>query len=160
MTLEKNKIKEVAPGVYWVLLECPESSLLRDILDPLFGYVLCWDYDVGDFTWREARLPLIDLTEPIDVISRAVRFDFVLPIGAFLEILPRMRPAIKAVQLGSLPPDYLDMSRVKGQQLYRILGECGWHVLLDTPANDYGQLMSPRREVLEQAVDVVETSQR
>ena len=154
MTLETNQIKEVAPGVFWVLLWCPESSILRELLAPA-GYVLCWDYDVGDFTWREARLPVLDLDEPISVRSRAVNFDFILPTEDFVGILPRMRPAVRAIQLGRLPPDHLDMRRIEGKELYRILGECGWHVLLDTPANDYGQVMSPRREVLERAVGIM-----
>jgi hypothetical protein len=158
MTLETDKIKEVAPGVFWVLLWCPESSLLRELLAPA-GYVLCWDYDVGDFTWRDARLPVLDLKEPLTVRTRAVNFDFILPAAEFAEILPRMKPAIRAVQLGKLPPDYLDMRRIKGEQLYRILSECGWHVLLDTPANDYGQLMSPNREVVERAVELAGAEQ-
>jgi hypothetical protein len=159
MTLETDQIKEVAPGAYWVLLECPQSSLLRDLLDPGAGYVLCWGHYVGAPTWSQARLPVLDLREPIPVLSRIAHFDFILPTAEFLGILPRLSPGIKAVQLRKLPPDYLDMRRVKGKQLYRILGECGWHVLLDTPGNDYGELMSPRREVLERAVEIMRTSE-
>jgi len=109
---------------------------------------------VGNYTWREFKLPLLDRREPVQVTSRIVRFDFVLPTQRFLEFLPGMSPAIKAVQLSSMPPDHLDMNRIHGNQLYRILGECGWHVLLDTPAN-YGQMMSPKREVLEGVIEII-----
>jgi hypothetical protein len=121
-------------------------------------YVLCWDHEIGDFTWGEFRLPVIDPCEPIEVLSRRASFDFVLPTERFFEILPRLEPAIKAVQLGCLPPPYLDMRRIRGKQLYRILGECGWHVLLETPAKDFGQVLSPRLEVLERAVRLMPTS--
>ena len=84
-----------------------------------------------------------------------MKFDFIVPTERFLEILPGLQPAIKAVQLGKLPPDYLDMGKLHGQPLYDILADCGWHVLVDTPANDYGQLLSPRREVLELAIDLI-----
>src|SRR6266496_306048 len=153
--LETGKIKEVEPGVYWVLFWCPESHILRELLDPHMSFVLCWDHDVGNSTWSEFCLPVLNPREPIDVLSRSARFDFMLPTQRFLEILPQMKPAIKAVQLSSVPPDYLDMQHIKGKQLYRILSECGWHLLLDTPANDYGQMMSPKREVLERAIEIM-----
>ena len=154
-TLETNKIKELSPGVYWVLLWCPESRILCDLLDSQKPFVLCWDHDVGNYTWREFYLPLIEPTEPVNVFSRVTHFDFILPTPRFLEILPRMPAAIKAVQLGRMPQDYLDMSRIRGKELYRLLAECGWHVLLDTPANDFGQMMSPDPKVLERAIDIM-----
>lgn len=156
--LEVNKIKEVSPGVYWVKLWCPESYILRELLDPQMPFVLCWDYEMGNYTWRGFCLPVLNPYEPINVLSRIANFDFILPTKKFLEILPHMRPAIKAVQLGSVPPDYLDMSRIQGKPLYRILAECGWHILIDTPANDYGQMMSPKREILERAIEIMQTA--
>jgi len=154
MTLETNKIKEIAPGVYWVLLWCPQSNILRELLHPQSPYVLCWDHQVGNYIWHEFRLPIVHATQPISVISRIARFDFILPTQRFLEILPKIGPAIKAVQLGSMPPDYLDMRKIKGKTLYRILGELQWHVLIDTPANDYGELMSPKQGLLERAIEI------
>jgi len=48
--IETNRIQEVAQGVYSVLLWCPQSGILSEILDPQMPYVLCWDHEVGDFT--------------------------------------------------------------------------------------------------------------
>ena len=158
--LETGKIKEVAPGVYWALLWCPESYILRELLDPQTSFVLCWDHDVASPTWSEFYLPVLDPREPINVLSRTAHFDFIVPTEKFIEILPRMKPAIKAVQLRSVPPDYLDMKRIQGKQLYRILSECGWHLLLDTPANDYGQIMSPKRETVERAIEIMGTVEK
>ncbi len=80
------------------------------------------------------------------------------PTTRFLSLLPSLGPAIRAVQLKTLPPDYLDLARIQGKERYRLLAEIGWHVLLETPANDYGQLMSPHRHVLELALSLTENS--
>lgn len=150
--IEINTIEEIAHGVYSLILWAPESGLLNELLDKNKPYVLCWDYQIGNYIWEDFALPLIDLCEPINVLSRMARFDFILPTERFLEILPRLKPAIKAVQLDTMPPAYLDMNRIKGKERYRLLNECGWYVLLDTPANDYGQVLSPDRTVLEKAI--------
>lgn len=155
MTPVTNKISEIAPRIYSVTLWCPESSLLQQLLDPVAPYVLCWDHTVGTFEWREFSLPVFDPLDPISGYSRVAGFDFVLSTKRFLDILPRLEPAIKAVQMRILPPAYLDMRRIRGKELFRILGECGWHLLLDTPANDFGILMSPEPTVLERAIELV-----
>ena len=49
---------------------------------------------------------------------------------------------------------WLPTSRIRGPERYRLLGECGWHVLMDTPANDFGQVCSPDREVVVKAVQL------
>jgi hypothetical protein len=154
MTLDTNRITEVVPGVYCVLLWCPESYILQRLLEPEMPLVLCWDHQVGDYTWREFSLPILEPCEAKAVLSRVASFDFILPTERFLEILPRMRPAIKAVQLATMPPGYLDMGRIRGKELYNILADCGWHLLLDTPANDYGQILSPNPKVLELAIEI------
>lgn len=148
-----NTIKEVSAGVYRTVLWCPESAILAELLDPEMPFVLCWDHDVGDYTWREFSLPLVERLHCEEVLSRVAQFDFILSTDKFLALLPSMKRRIKAVQLGRIPPDYLDMRRIKGgKELYRLLGECGWHVLLETSAIDYGVVLSPRREVVERAI--------
>ncbi len=155
MSLPTNQIKEIVPGVFWVLLWCPQSELLRSLLDPKEPYVLCWDHYIGNYAWADFKLPIYDTVEPKRVLSRVANFDFIVETEEFTKLLSYLSPAIKAVQLSSLPPDFLDMKRIKGKQLYRLLNECGWHVMLNTPANDYGQVMSPKREIVEQAIRLV-----
>jgi hypothetical protein len=146
-----NEVKELAPGVFWALMWCPTAALFARLLRP-DGYVLIWEHRVGNYSWQEYLLPVVAPTEPVAVLGRSVEMDVLVPTSRFAELLPRLRPAIKAVQLGNLPPDYLDMRRIKGAQLYRLLQDCNWHLLIDTPANDYGQIMSPDRQVVEQAI--------
>ena len=148
-----NDIKELAPGVFWSLLWCPTAQHLGQLLRP-DGHVLVWKHRVGHVSWEEARVPVVDLTDPVSVRARYVEMDLLLPTATFLELLPRLEPAISAVQLGVEPPHYLDLRRIKGRQLYRLLREAEWHVLMDTPANDFGQVMSPHREVVERAISL------
>ena len=49
---------------------------------------------------------------------------------------------------------------MRGKELYRLFAECGWHVLLDTPANDFGQIMSPDPKVLERAIEILPIIER
>src|SRR5215471_6208527 len=155
VTIEINRISEASPGVYYVVLWCPESHILSKLLDPDMAFVLCWDHEAGDYSWRDFDLPILGASGSTKALSRIVKFDFIIPTERFLQILPQMRPTIKAVQVGRVPPDYLDMRQIHGKPLYKILADCGWHVLLDTPANDYGRILSPKREVLELAIEIV-----
>ena len=149
--LVANESKEIAPGVFWALLWCPTTELFGQLLRP-DGHVLLWEHGVGNYSWQEFDLPVAGPIEVARVRARFVEMDLLVSTGEFVGLLPRLPPAIKAVQLGAIPPDYLDMRRIKGKELYRVLQECEWRVLIDTPANDYGQVMSPDRELVERAI--------
>ena len=75
-----------------------------------------------------------------------------MPTQPFRALLPTMPPAIRRVQLRQVPPGYFDLTRIHGRELFRLLGEYGWHVLLDTPAIDFGRVFSPNRDVVVKAV--------
>ena len=135
------------------MLWCAETSLLRELLDPSVPYVLEWGHRVGHYKWEPFRVPLLEPTETEEVLSRGFQCDYVLPTARFLELLPRMRPGIGAVQLRGLPPDFLDLDRIRGRERFRVLEAIGgWHVLLDAPGNDFAQVCSPSRQVVEKAV--------
>jgi hypothetical protein len=149
MSLEIHKIKEIHPGVFWMLLDCPTSKLLHFLLSDKYQYVWCHNHLVGNYTWDKFRLPLFRSTSPYDVISRVATFDFILPTGEFRNILPQLRVGVHVVQLNKLPPDYFDLDKVKGKERYRLLSECDWLFEFDAPENDYGQLASPQKGLLE-----------
>ena len=140
--LQTENITEVAPGVFSTVLFGPKASILVELLDPALPFVLVWDHQVGSFRWEEFSLPLVEPATSESVISRRAAFDFIVSTAEFLALLPKLRPAIRAVQLARRPPDFLDMSNIKGREMHRLLGEIGWHVLLDTPANDLGESTS------------------
>ena len=151
-----NEIKEVHPGVFWSLLDHPTSALLGNLIDPTAPYVLCWSYHVGDFSWQPFALPIVDRAVPEEVLAREAHFAFCCSTEQFMRFLPNLRPAIRAVQLRSLPPNHLDLDRIRGKERWRLLGECGWHVLLDTPGNDFGEVASTSRQVVEKAVALMQ----
>jgi len=86
------------------------------LLYPNTKYVLCWNHTVGDCTWQEFLAPLVNPEQPLNLVSRVVHLDFILETKVFTDLLPEMGPAIKAVQLTQILPDYLDMEKVKGKQ--------------------------------------------
>ncbi|HEV2803031.1 MAG TPA: hypothetical protein VGW12_21370 [Pyrinomonadaceae bacterium] len=149
MDLEIHKIKEIHPGVFWMLLDWPTSKLLHLLLSDKYQYVWCHNHLVGNYTWDKFTLPLFGGSTTYNVISRTVTFDFILPTGEFRSILPQLRAGIHVVQVDRLPPDYFDLDKVKGKERYRLLNECDWLFEFDVPGNDYGQIASPRKEWLE-----------
>lgn len=150
--MEVGKIESVYPGVYWSLLDHPQSSLLGKLLDPDLPFVLCWGHTVGRYKWEPFELPIASPDRVESVWARHAQFDFLCATEQFLTWLPHLRSAINAVQLHRRPPDHLDLNKIKGKERWRVLGECGWHVLLSTPGNDFGEVASPHRAVVELAV--------
>lgn len=146
--LEVHKIKEIHPGVFWMLLDFPTSQLLQFVISDEYEYVWCHNHEVGNYSWDTYHLPLFNDKVAYDVISRVVRFDFIIPTKEFKEILPKLTPGVHVIQLNKMPPDYLDLNKIKGKPRYKLLDECEWLFEFDVPGNDYGQIMSPKEEVL------------
>jgi len=147
MSLEVHKIKEIHPGVFWMLLDFPTSRLLPFILSDKYRYVWCHNHRVGNGSWREYRLPLFLDKDAHDVASRIVFFDFIVPTEKFKEILPKVDAGVHVIQLNEMPPDYFDLDRIKGN--YRLLAKSDWLFEFDVPGNDYGQIASPKEELLQ-----------
>ena len=157
MSVEIHRIKEIFPNVFWVLLDCPKSDILLDLLNPDVPYVLCWDHSTGDYSWQQYRLPLTTPDSEHEIYSRILKFDFLISTQEFISLLPEMSAGIKMVQIRQMPPDYLDLSVIQGRERYRLLSECGWELELRTPGNDSGELLSPNRELLERAIELDKT---
>ena len=71
-----------------------------------------------------------------------------MPTENFKEILPKLTPGVHIIRLNRMPPEYFDLDRVNGKPRYKILAECEWLFELDVPGNDYGQIASPKEELL------------
>ena len=149
-------IEEVAPGVHWALLDWPSVEIVPSILNSAAPHVLCWGGQVGHHRWEEFLLPITSPRETESVLARSVELEFVISTARFLDLLPRMGRSVRGVQLLGRPQNHLDMRRIKGAELWRLLGEIGWHVLFDIPGNDFGQVASPDRRVVEAAVALVQ----
>jgi hypothetical protein len=149
MSLEVHKIKEIHPGIFWMLLDFPTSKLLPFILSDEYQYVWCHNHRVGNYAWDEYRLPLFQDKVVYDVASRIVLFDFIVPTEKFKELLPKLDAGVHIIQLNKMPPDYFDLDKVKGKERYRLLAACDWLFEFDVPGNDYGQVASPKEELLQ-----------
>ena len=147
-----NEIREIHPGVFWSLLDHPTSALFGQLIDPSVPYILCWSHHVGDFSWQEFALPIVDPVVPERVLARVANFAFCCPTEQFMRLLPDLRTSVRAVQLRTLPPHHLDLDRIHGEERWRLLAECGWHALLETPGNDYGEVASTSRDIVEKAI--------
>jgi hypothetical protein len=159
MRPDLNIVKEVHPGVFGATMWCPMSRLLSDLLDPDYPHVLVCNHYIGRGGWEPFHLPIVTPIEPEAVLSRPAPFDFMMPTRRVLELLPKMPNAIRAVQLRQIPPNYFDLSRIRGTERFRLLKEYGWHVLLDTPAHDFGDVFSPDRNVVTKAVQLHQAGQ-
>jgi hypothetical protein len=153
MKPEPHVIKEIAPGVHWALLDFPGTEVVETLLNPQVPYVLCWGGHLGHWRWEKFMLPISSPLQPEPVLARAIEVDFVVETSRFLELLPSLGPGVSAVQLDGVPQDHLDLRRIKGPELWRLLAEVGWYVWCDVPGNDFAQVASPHRRVVEQAVE-------
>jgi len=156
MTPNTDEIKEIYPGVFWSLLDHPTSVLLGRLLDPATPYVLCWSHHVGNFSWQQFALPIVEPSVPERVLARVASFAFCCSTEQFMRLLPNLPLSIRAVQLRSLPPNHLDLDRIQGKERWRLLAECGWHVMLETPGNDFGEVASTSRLVVEKAISLMQ----
>ena len=73
-------------------------------------------------------------------------------------LVPHLRHHLNIVQVRSAPPNLLEMSQDRGRSLYVALETCGWHLALEIPGNDYGQVSSLSRVVVERAIALVKAS--
>ena len=149
---QPHVIQEVAPGVYWALLDFPGVEIVSSLVDPEVPHVLCWEVCLGRWQWERFLLPVGDPLSPEPVLARAVDVDFVVDTSRFLELVPKLGPGISAVQLHATPQDHLDLRKIKGPELWRLLGAVGWHVWFRVPGNDYAEVASPHRSVVEAAI--------
>jgi hypothetical protein len=60
-------------------------------------------------------------------------------------------------QFKNFPQNHLGLTKIKGKQRYRLLGELDWNFVCDIPgARDYAPIESPYRQLIEKAIEVTE----
>ncbi len=149
---ETHVVKEIVPGVFWTLLDFPSINIFQQLIDKSYTHVLCWGHHVGKSKWQEFMIPIVDPKKPESVLARAIEIDFVVPTDRFIRMLPTIGSGIKAVQLSNLPQNHLDLRTMHGKELWILLNEIGWYVWAEILGNDYAQIASPIRSVVEQAI--------
>ena len=141
--------------VFTVNLRPCTCGLLAHILDSSIPFVWIrrhWPHPA--IQWWRAPLPLSAAGRPHDVEVRSLEFELQLPTERFLELLPEFEDhGIHLCQMTRAVPDSLTLHNVPDAAATRILIQNGLHLQFFLPhADEYAQLASPHRDVLERAL--------
>jgi len=154
-----NTIKEIFPGQYQIILDFATTAFVKYVIRENYKYVWVCNHSLQtDCTWEKRNLPLFDDQSNFDVISRQLKFDFIMPTSEFVQVLPSIESGITLLQINQLPKEYLDVNRIKGKVLYELLTkECDYLFELIIPsATDYGTIVSGDRSYLQSLLDNAE----
>ncbi len=151
-----NTIVEIYPGQYQIILDFATSAFVKYAIKENYKFVWVCNHSLrSDCNWEKRNVPLFDKQVNFDVLSRNLRFDFIMPTNEFIQVLPYIESGITLLQINQLPKYYLDVSRIKGRTLYELLTkECDYLFELDIPsASDYGTIVSGDRAYLQSLLD-------
>ena len=147
-----NKIKEIFPGTFQIILDFATNKFLQHALSEDYKYVWVYNHSVKNYDdWQTRNLPLFDRGDNFEVLSRHLRFDFVLPTSQFQSLLPQLENGILLVQLNKVPTYYIDVNRMKSKTFYQQLKkECDYLFEINIPSpTDYGTIVSCDKGYLE-----------
>ncbi|WP_439881568.1 hypothetical protein ACSX1A_00125 [Pontibacter sp. MBLB2868] len=151
-----NCIKETAQGRYRIVLDFATTGILKYLIRDSHKYIWVHNHTTGSgFQWQKYSLPIREEVQNLNVLAKGLKFDFILPTEEFKPLMPDWKGGIKLLQINKLPPDYLDLDRIKGNRRYELLeSECEFLFEVFIPsATDYGTLLSPDRAYLQSLLD-------
>lgn len=160
MSVQTHKICELYPGVFYTILDFPDSSILPNILSPDIEYVVFWNFYSEFSNWEPLKLPLTKAFPEFRVRAMNSNCDFVMRTSDFLELLPSINQGINIAQIAELPPQYFDFRRIHGKERYKQLRMLGWHFecgFRPDASADYGEIWSCNRSTIEKAIHLVES---
>jgi hypothetical protein len=154
--IEINKIKEIYPGYFHVLLDFPEKKDILKILD--FTYTFIWgiNHIENSIEWGGYHHSLFSKFGNMqDIKVRNIEMEYLMTTQAFAEYVPLINQAINIIQINVEPPYYLDLKKFQGKPRYDMLRiKTDFLFELDMPASpDYTPLISPNKEFLESVID-------
>lgn len=151
-----NCIKETAKGRYRIVLDFATTGILKYLIRDSHKYVWVHNHTFGNgFQWQKYSLPIMKEVQNLNVLAKGLKFDFILPTEEFKPLISNWKRGIELIQLNKLPPDYLDLDKIKGNRRYELLeSECDYLFEAIIPsATDYGTLVSKDREYLQSLLD-------
>lgn len=151
-----NCIQETATGRYRIILDFATTAILPFLIRDDYEYVWVHDHVTGKgYDWENFNLPIISPEINQKALARCVKFDFILKTEEFRKIMTNWPRGIKLIQMNRIPPYYLDLNKMKGNQRYeKLKTECDYLFEVDIPsATDYGVLISPNRKYLQSLLD-------
>ncbi len=146
-----GEIRELQPNIFSLMLEPCTAMVLPYILDEEVPFVWLESHCPNLYGWWQAQVPLRHSGEYFPLKVRQLRFDLMLPTKQFLSLLPEFADAgMLLLQLEREMPNSLVPDSLKDIERYKVLVQNGLHLEFNLPhANEYAQLVSPYREVLE-----------
>ncbi|NVN95369.1 MAG: hypothetical protein HXX18_08825 [Bacteroidetes bacterium] len=145
-----NTIKEIYPGFFQIILDFASKRFIDDILREKYKFIWISNYELkNNFSWINCELPISDKTK-MPVIARQISYDFIINYSDFDKIKQDIPNGLTLLQINKMPPDFLDLRRIKGKTRYDLLKkECDFLFEIDLPnAVDYGTLISPDKNYL------------
>lgn len=149
--IEVNRIKEIYPGHYFVLLDFPTKEILYDIIDLSYKYIWGVNHVESGVEWKEYSYELFGKSMSKDkVITRNMQFEYVVSTADFIKLIPDISQSVNIIQTNIIPPSYLNLEKLKGKSRYHLLKEKVDYLFeLEMPgAIDYAPIISPNREFL------------
>ena len=151
-----NCIKEIAKGRYRIVLDFATTGILKYLIRDSHKYVWVYNHTTGSrFQWQKYSLPIKEETKNLNVLAKGLKFDFIMPTEEFKPLMYNWERGIELIQLNQLPPDYLDLDKIKGNRRYELLeSECEYLFEAVIPsAPDYGILVSADKAYLQPLLD-------
>ena len=159
MGIEINKITEIYPGHYSMLLDFPTLDLLEDILDKSYKYVWVVNYVLQGCDWSNNSYHLFNESTK-NVQIKNLKLDFIMDTLEFIEWIPCIKNNLHILQVNKIPPYYLDLSRMNGKTKYDLLKKDTDYLFdINLPyssiSSDYVELVSPDLSFLKALLDKV-----
>jgi hypothetical protein len=146
-------------GMFSLMLRPCTCDILGQILDPNVPFVWIRRHTPKrDIQWWNTKAALSETGQLHELEVRSMEFDLHLRTARVLELLPEFADhGIVLFQMTRRVPDTLTLDRVADDSVDRILLQNGLRLRFYLPhAIECAQLASPRREVLEQALQAPE----
>lgn len=150
-----NTIKEIYPGIFQIILDFASNKFIDHTIRDSHKYIWVHGYEVkSDSSWTKLQLPISDKLQKT-VLARQIKFDFVIKSRQFDELKNEVPNGVTLLQINKLPPDFLDLEKIKGKTRYDLLKkECDFLFEIDLPsAIDYGTLVSTNLEYLTEVLN-------
>lgn len=152
--IETNKIKEIYPGHYQMILDYPTVNFLPNILNKEMGFVWVVGHVENGDDWKPYKYSLYGMRTyklKVEVEARDLRMDYIVKTSDFLKLIPYIDQTITLYQISKKPPRYLDLARLKGRGKYDLLKkEAGYLFEIEIPImTDYAPIVSSNRSFLE-----------
>jgi hypothetical protein len=141
--------------MFSLMLRSCTAGILAHVLDPAVPFVWIPRHMPNrHLKWWSTQTRLFEMGPLHGLEARLIEFDIQLSTSRFLELIPEFENhGLVLFQMTRRVPDTLTLQLLPDAAIDRILLQNGLHLRVYLPNDEpWGQLTSPHREVLEQAL--------